>query len=199
MTFPPFSRISMFFPSPWQLIHAFSNSWGALATYGGLLYFGKSTFLSFMSCFHTIRFSYEECTIYVHYYSSLFNGRIPTNIHLFIHVIQSLFFSLFFVCMLVRILSSKIYFMLFFLASFLIALIYYFYMVSYLQGAQPFHLLQSSKVDQVLQSWGAHLVSYPSLKKRLSSLQDFLLACFAGCRDFILEHVNSEIWILNQI
>ena len=60
-----------------------------------------------MSCFHTIQFSYEGCTIYVHYYSSLFNGRIHTNIHLFIHVIQSLFFSLFFLCMLVIILSSK--------------------------------------------------------------------------------------------
>ena len=75
----------------------------ALATYGGLLYFGKSALLSFMSCLHTTRFSYEGCTIYVHYYSSLFNGRIHTNIHLFIHVIQSLFFSLFFLCMLVRI------------------------------------------------------------------------------------------------
>ena len=26
----------------------------SLAAYGGLLYFGKSSFLSFMSCFHTI-------------------------------------------------------------------------------------------------------------------------------------------------
>ena len=101
-----------------------------LATYGGLLYFGKSTFLSFMSSLHTTWFSYEGCTIYAHYYSSLFNGRIHTNIHLFIHVIQSLFFSLFFLCMLVRILSSKIYFMCFFLASFLIEFIYYFYMLS---------------------------------------------------------------------
>ena len=69
-------------------------------------------------------------TIYVHYYSSLFNGRIHTNIHLFIHVIQSLFFSLFFMCMLVRILSSKIYFLCFFLASLHIALIYYFYIIN---------------------------------------------------------------------
>ena len=99
----------------------------ALATYGGLIYFGKSSFLSFMSCLHTNRFSYQGCTIYVHYYSSLLNGRIHTNIYLFIHVIQSLFVSLFFLCMLVRILSSKIYFLCFFLASLLIALIYYFY------------------------------------------------------------------------
>ena len=99
----------------------------ALSTYGGLLYFGKSTFLSFMSCLHTNRFSYEGCTIFVHYYSSLFNRRIHTNIHLFIHVIQSLFFSLFFLCMLVRIVSSKIYFLSFFLASLLIASIYYSY------------------------------------------------------------------------
>ena len=94
---------------------------------GVLLYFGKSTFLIFMSCFHTIRFSYEGCNIYVHYYSSLFIGRIHTNIHHFIHVIQSLFFSLFFLCMLVRILSSKIYFLCFFLESLHIELIYYFY------------------------------------------------------------------------
>ena len=31
-----------------------------------LLYFGKLAFLSFMSCFHTILFSYEGCNIYVH-------------------------------------------------------------------------------------------------------------------------------------
>ena len=68
----------------------------ALATYGGLLYFGKSAFLRFMSFLQTTQFSYEGCTIYVNYYSSLLNGRIHTNIHLFIHVIQSLFFSLFF-------------------------------------------------------------------------------------------------------
>ena len=30
-------------------------------------------------------------------------------------------------------------------------------------------------------------------------LQDFLLVCFAGCRDFILEHINSAIWILHQL
>ena len=110
-----------------QLVRSLIYLGSALATYGGLLYFGKSAFLIFMSCFHTIWFSYEGCTIYVHYYSSLFNGRIHTNIHLFIHVIQSLFFSLFFLCMLVRILSSKIYFLCLFLASLLIALIYYLY------------------------------------------------------------------------
>ena len=99
----------------------------ALAIYGGLLYFGKSIFLSFMSCLHKNRFSYEGCTIYVHYCLSLFNGTIHTNIHLFIHAIQSLFFSLFFLCVLVRILSSKIHFLCLFLASLLTALIYYFY------------------------------------------------------------------------
>ena len=84
-----------------------------------------------MSCLHTTRFSYEGCTIYVHYYSSLFNGIIHTNIHLFIHLIRSLFFSLLFLCMLVRILSGKIYFLCFFLASLHIALIYYFYTYLY--------------------------------------------------------------------
>ena len=115
-----------------EVLNWFGN---CFITYGCLSYFGKSTFLSFMSCLHTTRFfSYEGCTIYVHYYSSLFNGRIHTNIHLCIHVIQSLFFSLIFLCMLVRILSSNIYFLSFFLASLLIALIYYFYMVSDQQG-----------------------------------------------------------------
>ena len=84
----------MLFPTREVLIDLAS----ALSTYGGLLYFGKSAFLSFMSCFHTIRISYEGCTIYVHYYSSLLNGRIHTNIHLFIHVIQSLFFSPVYAC-----------------------------------------------------------------------------------------------------
>ena len=101
----------------------------ALATYGCLSYFGKSTFLRFMSCLHTTKFVYEGCTIYVQYYSSLFNGMIHTNMHFLIHVLQSLFFSLFFLCMLVRILSNKIYFLCFFLAYFLIALIYYFYKI----------------------------------------------------------------------
>ena len=70
-----------------QLVRSLIDLVSALATYGGLLYFGKSAFLSFMSCLLTTQFSYEGCTIYVHYYSSLFNGRIHTNIHLFIHVI----------------------------------------------------------------------------------------------------------------
>ena len=105
----------------------FSHLWG-------FLYLGKSSFLSFMSWLHTTQFSFEGCTIYVHYYSSLFNGRIHINIHLFIHVIQSLFFFIFFLCMLVRILSSKIYFVCFLLASLLISLICYFYMVLEYQG-----------------------------------------------------------------
>ena len=118
----------------------------ALDTYGSFLYFGKSTFLSFMSCLHTTRFFYEGCTISVHYYSSLFNGRIHTNINLFIHVIQSLFFSLLFLCMLVRILSSKIYFLCFFLASLHIELIYYLYMVLDIHAAQPFNLLHGIRL-----------------------------------------------------
>ena len=65
-------------------------------------------------------------------------------------------------------LSIKIYFMCFLLVSLLMALIYYFYMVL------------EHKVSQVLQRWGAHPVSYPSLKKSLSTLQDFLLVLF--CR-----------------
>ena len=130
----------------------------------------------------------------IHNYSM--EGYTPIFISSFMWF--SLFSSLyFFLCMLVRVLSSKIYFLCFFLASLLIALVYYFYMVSKLQGAQPFHLLhgiratwsttlpsstkyQIRKVDQVLQSWGAHPVFYPSLKKSLSSLQDFLLILF--CR-----------------
>ena len=99
----------------------------ALATYGGLSYFGKSTFLSFMSCLHANRFfllgMYYLCTLLfiiikwkdTHQYSSL-------------HSCDSISFLLStFLCMLVRIISSKIYFLCFFLASLLIALIYYFY------------------------------------------------------------------------
>ena len=114
-----------------------------------------------MSCLHKTWFSYEGCTIYVHYYSSLFNERIHTNINLFIHVIQSLFFSLFFLCMLVRILGSKIYFMCLFLASLHIELIYYFYMVSDIQGAQPCHLLHSIRA--------ARLIKFYRVEERIQS------------------------------
>ena len=34
-------------------------------------------------------------------------------------------------------------------------------------------------------------MSYPSLKKSLSSLQDFLLVCFVGCREYLLENINK--------
>ena len=34
-------------------------------------------------------------------------------------------------------------------------------------------------------------VSYPSLKKSLSSLQDFILVCFVGCRKYLLEHIKK--------
>ena len=154
----------------------------ALATYGGLLHFGKS---AFMSCFHTIRFSYEGFTIYVHYYSSLFNGRIHTNIHLFIHVFQSLFFSLFFLCMLMRLLSSKIYFLCFFLESLHIALIYYFYMVSELQGWS----ISTKRFQSLIPLWRRACLAY----------KIFSYFCFAGCREFLLECIKSEIWILPQL
>ena len=94
----------------------------ALATYVGLSYFGKLSFLSFMSCLHTNRFSYEGCTIYVHYYSSLFNGRIHSNIHLFIHVIHSILLSIFPVYACENYLSSNIYFHFFLLTYLVIAL-----------------------------------------------------------------------------
>ena len=103
----------------------------ALATYGGLLYFGKSTFLSFMSCSIQLDFPMRDVLFMyniIHNYSM--EGYTPIN-HLFIHVIQSLFFSLVFLCMFVRILSTKIYFMCFFLASLLISLIYYFYKIEF--------------------------------------------------------------------
>ena len=45
-------------------------------------------------------------------------------------------------------------------------------------------------------------VSYPSLKKSWSSLQGFLLVCFAGCREYLLEHIknfymNSKVPLLS--
>ena len=84
--------------SLFQLVRSLIDLGSALATYGGLLYFGKSTFLSFMSCLHTTRFSYEGCTIYVHYYSSLFNGRIYTPIFISSFMLFNLFYSLYFSC-----------------------------------------------------------------------------------------------------
>ena len=51
-----------------QLVRSLIDLGSALGTYAGLLYFGKSAILSFMSCFHTIQFYYEGCTIYLHYY-----------------------------------------------------------------------------------------------------------------------------------
>ena len=94
----------------------------ALSTYGGLSYLVSLPFCALWVVSIQLDFSYEGCTIYVHYYLSLFNGRIHSNIHLLIHVIQSLFFSLVFLCMLMRILSRNIYFLSLFLAYFLIAL-----------------------------------------------------------------------------
>ena len=91
----------------------------------------------------------------------------------------SLFLLSIFLCMLVRILSSKIYLLWFLLDSFPIAFIYYLYMVL------------EHHFDQVLQSWGVHPVSYPSVKKSLFSLQYFLLVCFVGCREYLLEHINK--------
>ena len=96
----------------------------------------------------------------------------------------SLFLLSIFLCMLVRILSSKIYFLCFFLASLHIEFIYYFYMVSELQVWSSSTELRSTS-------------SLLSLSEE--ELQDFLLVCFAGCRDLILEHINSAIWILHQL
>ena len=117
-----------------------------------------------MSCLHKNKIFYDGCTVYVHYYSSLFNGRIHSNIHLFIHVIQSLFFSLFFLCMLVRILSSNIYFLWFFLASFLIDLIYYFYS----QMVWKFHnIFCQGPSDLFEASIGATSVKTPNFSRNL--------------------------------
>ena len=52
----------------YQIVRSLIDLGSALATYGGFLYFGKSAFLSFMSCFHTIQLSHEGSTIYLHYY-----------------------------------------------------------------------------------------------------------------------------------
>ena len=75
----------------------------ALATYGGLSYLVSLPSWALWVVSNTTRFYLKGCTIYVHYYSLLFNGRIHSNIHLFIHVVQFLLFSLFFLCMLIRI------------------------------------------------------------------------------------------------
>ena len=162
-----------------------TNLGSSLATCGGLSYLVSLYFWAWWVVSNTNQFylwgKHYLCTLL----SIIINGRIHSNIHLFIHVIQSLFFSLFFLCMLVRILSSKIYFLFFFLASLHIALIYYFYMVSELQGW--------SIISTELRSASSLL----SLSEE--ELQDFLLVCFAGCRYFILGHINSAIWILHQL
>ena len=69
----------------------FSHLWG-------FIIFGKSTFLSFMSCLHTTRFYYEGCTIYVHYYSSLFKMEGYTPIFISSFMWFCLFSSLYFSC-----------------------------------------------------------------------------------------------------
>ena len=73
----------------------------ALATYGGLSYLvsllSELDELSPMQ----LKFTYEECTIYAHYYSSLINVRIHSNIHIFFMQLSLFIFSLFSLCMLV--------------------------------------------------------------------------------------------------
>ena len=54
----------------------------ALATYGGLSYLLSLFFELDELLPMQIEFTYEGCTIYVHYYSSLINGRIHLNVHL---------------------------------------------------------------------------------------------------------------------
>ena len=71
-------------------------------------------------------FTYEGCTIYVHYYSSLFNGRIHSNKSLHSCDSVSIILSIFHVYPCENYLSSKIYFMCFFLAYLLIELDLFF-------------------------------------------------------------------------
>ena len=80
-----------------QLVRSLIDLGSALATYGGLLYFGKSIFLSFMSCFHTIRFSYEDVlfmyTIVNHYWIKWYTSIFISSFMWF-----SLFSPLYFSC-----------------------------------------------------------------------------------------------------
>ena len=98
-------------------------------------------------------------------------------------------------------LSSKIYFQCFFLASLIIALELLFLHGIRAIGSTTLKsstwyrsamLIKFYRVEELyVLSSRVHLVSYPSLKKSLSSLQDFLLICFAGCREYLLEHINK--------
>ena len=86
-------------------------------------------------------------------------------------------------------LSGKIHFMCFFLASLLIALELLFL---HGIGAQGF----SSSIE--LRS-ASSLLSLFEEELDLS-LQDFLLVLFlAGCGEFLLERINSAVWILHQL
>ena len=74
LDFLHFLELACFF----QFMRSLIDLGSALATYGGLLYFDKSAFLSFMNCFHTIRFSYLCTLLFIiiqrkdtHQYSSL--------------------------------------------------------------------------------------------------------------------------------
>ena len=106
----------------------------ALATYGGLLYFGNwdlwvvSIQLDFPM--RDVIFMY----IIIHNYSM--EGYTPIFISSFMWF--SLFLLSIFLCMLVRILSRNIYFLSFFLASLHIALIYYFYIMNFGKLIHPY-------------------------------------------------------------
>ena len=52
----------------------------------------------------------------------------------------------------------------------------------FLHGIIATRLIEFYKVEERFQS---------PMKKSLSSLQDFLLVCFAGCREYLLDHMNN--------
>ena len=124
----------------------------ALVTYGGLSYLVRDVLLmSFMSCLHTTRFYLWGmdylCTllfIIIQWKDTLQYSSLHSCDFV------SCLLSIFPVYVCENYLSSKIYFLCFFLASFLIALIYYFYMVSDLQGEQPFHLLHGIRAARLI-------------------------------------------------
>ena len=109
-----FPTHSLFF----QLMRSLIDLVSALATYGGLLYFGKWTFWDLWVVSIQFNFPMRDVLLMytiIHHYSM--EGCTPIFISSF----------MWFMCMLVTILSSKIYFMCFFLESLLIAIIYDLY------------------------------------------------------------------------
>ena len=80
----------------------------------------------------------------IHNYS---NGRIHTNIHLFIHVIQSLFFSLFFLCMLCENSQQQDLF-----PVLLLSIIAHSIDILFLHGIRAASLIKFYRVDERFQS-----------------------------------------------